>query len=147
MHDAPPSAPLRARLAELGRRLGEREAAHAADLSRAARRAAELRARVAEALDGFHAAARAAGAPHLEIEVSPTRPDDKHLRSVQFELARGRQRAVITVKARGEVTLVGPFRTGKTEGPCRTFPIDAEPEIETALGDFLERFLEEAAAP
>jgi hypothetical protein len=45
------------------------------------------------------------------------------------------------------VTLVGPFRTGKPEGPCKTFPWDAREELDAALGDFLERFLEEAATP
>jgi hypothetical protein len=53
----------------------------------------------------------------------------------------------VTVKARGEVTLVGPFHAGKVEGPCRSFPIGSDAEIETALADFLERFLEEAATP
>jgi hypothetical protein len=45
------------------------------------------------------------------------------------------------------VTLVGPFRQGKDEGPCKSFPIDAEAEIEPALGEFLARFLREAASP
>jgi hypothetical protein len=53
----------------------------------------------------------------------------------------------VTVKSRGEVTLVGPFRSGKEEGPCRSFPMDAELEISAALGDFLERFLDQAATP
>jgi 16S rRNA (cytidine1402-2'-O)-methyltransferase len=48
---------------------------------------------------------------------------------------------------RGEVTLVGPFQAGKDEGPCRTFPIESEREIDAALAGFLERFLEEAATP
>jgi hypothetical protein len=47
------------------------------------------------------------------------RTDDKHLRSVEFELSRGRYRAIVTAKSRGDVTFVGPFRTGKTEGPAR----------------------------
>jgi hypothetical protein len=51
------------------------------------------------------------------------------------------------VKSRGEVTLVGPFRDGKTEGPCKSFPFDAESELHDALGDFLEAFLEDAATP
>ena len=109
--------------------------------------AEKLRARVSDALGRFHQAAAAAGAPQLEPVVSDTRADDKHLRAVQFDVARGRYRAIVTVKARGEVTLVGPFRAGKDEGPCRTFPIDSESEIEGALASFLERFLEEAATP
>lgn len=62
-------------------------------------------------------------------------------------LSRARHRAVVTVKSKGEVTLVGPFRAGKNEGPCRSFPFAEEAELDAALGDFLERFLEEAVAP
>lgn len=145
--DTPRETDLRARLAAVGKRLGEREAAHAGALAEARAHAEALRARVAEGLEAFREAAAGQGAGHLGVEVSATRPDDKHVRAVQFELSRGRHRAIVTVKSRGEVTLVGPFRTGKPEGPCRTFPVDAGPEIGAALGDFLERFLEEAATP
>jgi len=75
------------------------------------------------------------------------RIDDKHLRSIEFDLSRGRYRAIITAKSRGDVTLVGPFRDGKTEGPCKSFPIDARDEVQGALAAFLESFLEEAATP
>lgn len=135
------------RFAALGRSLGEREAAHRADLDRARRCAESLREEVARSLDRFHEAAREAGAPHLRVDLSPIRPDDKHLRAVEFELVRGRHKAIVVAKSRGEVTLVGPFHIGKDEGPCRSFPFDARSEIEPALLDFLERFLEEAATP
>jgi len=141
-----PSA-LARRLEALGRAVGEREASHAAALGRARACAESLRDDVARALERFHAAVREAGAPHLEIGISPVRIDDKHLRAVEFELWRGRHRAIVVAKGRGEVTLVGPFRSGKTEGPCKTFPMEARDEIEGALGAFLERFLEEAATP
>ncbi len=141
------SSDLAERLEALGRELGSREAPFRDDLTRARGVAERLRDRVAGALGRFHRAAAAAGAPQLEAVVSETRADDKHLRAVQFDLSRGRYRAIVTVKARGEVTLVGPFRAGKDEGPCRTFPIDSESEIEAALAGFLERFLEEAATP
>lgn len=136
-----------ARFAALGRSLGEREAAHTADLDRARRCAESLRGEVACALEHFHEAAREAGAPHLQVDLSPIRTDDKHLRAVEFEILRGRHRAIVVAKSRGEVTLVGPFHVGKAEGPCRSFPFDARSEIEPALLDFLERFLEEAATP
>jgi len=142
-----PPADLGARLEALGRELGAREAAHQADLARACAVADKLQARVRSALARFERAAAAAGAPQLAARVSDTRPDDKHLRAVQFDLSRGRYRAIVTVKARGDVTLVGPFHAGKTEGPCRTFPIASEAEIEAALAGFLERFLEEASTP
>jgi hypothetical protein len=135
------------RLGALGRSLGEREAGHAAGLTEARRCAESLRACVAEALERFHAEAAAAGAPHLRIELGAVRVDDKHLRAVEFDLQRGRDKAIVTAKGRGDVTLVGPFHVGKTEGPCRSFPIEAEGELRRALGPFLERFLEEAATP
>jgi hypothetical protein len=138
---------LTARLTTLGRALGEREAEHAAGLERARKCVDELRAEVAAALDAFHRAAAAAGAPQLQIELSPVRIDDKHVRSVEFELSRGRYRAIVTAKSRGDVTFVGPFRSGKTEGPCKSFPIDAREEVSGALASFLESFLEEAATP
>jgi hypothetical protein len=139
--------PLAVRLAALGRELGEREASHGEGLIRARTCAESLRAEVAAALERFHRAAADSGAPHLQIELSPVRTDDKHLRSVEFDLRRGRYRAIVTAKSRGDVTLVGPFRDGKTEGPCKTFPIDARDEVQSALASFLERFLEEAATP
>jgi hypothetical protein len=138
---------LRERMARLGRELGEREGAHRAELEEARRRAAALRAQVGEALQAFREAVLAAGAPQLEVRLGELRPDDKHVRAVEFDLSRGRHRAIVTVKSRGEVTLVGPFHAGKAEGPCKTFPFAAEAELEKALGDFLERFLAEAATP
>jgi hypothetical protein len=150
MSEAPPSASaldFDDRFARLGRTLGEREREHAGKLAEARRCAETLRSAVAAALEDFHRAAREAGSSHLEIGLSDIRTDDKHVRAVEFEIFRGRHRAIVTAKSRGEVTLVGPFHSGKTEGPCRTFPFDTSPELRDALGDFLEQFLEEAAAP
>jgi hypothetical protein len=138
---------LTAHLATIGRTLGAREAEHGEGLERARKCIEDLRVEVAAALDAFHRAAAAAGAPHLRIELSPVRTDDKHLRSVEFELWRGRYRAIVTAKSRGDVTFVGPFRSGKVEGPCKSFPIDARDEVQGALASFLETFLEEAATP
>ena len=145
----PPGASekLRQKLAAMGENLGSREAAHRAALEQARKCIDALRDLVADALDSFHASTEAAGAPHLRIDLSEVRLDDKHVRALEFELRRGRYLGIITVKSRGDVTLVGPFRAGKNEGPCRTFPADAESEIHDALGQFLERFLEEAATP
>lgn len=135
------------RLAALGQSLGSREADHAAAIARAKRCAASVREDVAAALERFHAAVAEAGAPHLQIDLSKIRTDDKHLRAVEFDLSRGRHQAIVVAKAKGELTLVGPFRQGKVEGPCRSFPFDARDEIQRALGSFLESFLEEAATP
>ncbi len=143
----PPKADLRSRLAAAGSLLGARESTHRAGLDEASKRCESLRSLVDDAIEAFHTAATEAGAPHLRVEVTPLRLDEKHVRAVEFEVRRGRHAGVVTVKSRGDVTLVGPFRSGKAEGPCRTFPWDAEDEICRALGDFLLRFLEEAATP
>jgi len=135
------------RLERLGRSLGAREALHREGLEAAGARAERWRAEAESALARFHRAAAESGAPHLRVELSAVRLDDKHLRAVQFDLARGRHRALVTFPARGEVRLVGPFQAGKAEGPCRRLAPEAEEEIRAALGDLLERFLEEAATP
>jgi len=135
------------RFERLGRALGAREAEHARTLEEARSCAETLRAAVASVLEDFHRAAHAAGSPHLMIGLGDIRIDDKHVRAVEFELFRGRHRAIVTSKSRGEVTLVGPFHKGKAEKPCRSFPFDALQELREALGDFLEQFLEEAATP
>lgn len=140
-------SPLAERMAVLGRVLGEREADHGAAMAEARRCADRLRGEVGRALEVFHSAAHAAGAEHFEVVVSPLRIDDKHLRAVQFDLSRGRHRAIVTAKSRGDLTLVGPFRDGHAEGPCKSFPFDAQDEIQRALADFLESFLEAAATP
>ena len=135
------------RMAQLGKALGEREAVHRDAITEAWRRAGTLRLEVAAALGAFAREASQAGAAQLEVQLGDVRTDDKHIRSVQFDLARGRSRAVVTVKSRGEVTLVGPFHAGKAEGPCKSFPYGADDELRAALGDFLEKFIAEAANP
>ncbi len=142
----PPSS-LRERLAQVGELLGAREKPYAAAIESAHKRAESLRRLVADALEAYREAILRAGASQLDAQLGPLRTDDKHVRSVEFELTRGHHRAIVTVKSRGEVTLVGPFRAGKDEGPCKTFPFDAEGELHSALADFLAQFLEEAATP
>lgn len=138
---------LGARLEALGRALGAREAEHREALERAWACAERLHGAVAEAVERFHSGATEVGAPHIRVDLSDLRIDDKHVRAVEFDLVRGRHKAVVVVKARGEVTLVGPFQLGKTEGPCRSFPFEAKDEIREALGSFLEHFAEAAVSP
>lgn len=140
--------PLRERLAVAGRALGAREAPHRSALGEARARCGELHGRVRGALEAFHAAASAAGASHLALEVSEPRLDEKHVRAVEFELRRGRHVGLVIAKASREITLVGPFRAGKQEAPCRSLSFDAPgEEIDAALASFLERLVEEAATP
>jgi len=135
------------RMEAVGRAIGAREASHHDAVEAARERAQQLHETVATALAHFHGAAGSEGAAHLQVVLGEPRLDDKHVRAVEFDARRGRHRVIVTVKSRGEVTLVGPFHQGKTEGPCRTFPFDAEQEIEAALGTFLEAFLEQAFTP
>jgi hypothetical protein len=128
----------------LGRAMRDRESEHADDLAAARVFVTRVHAAVAKALADFNAAA---GLPQLAVELGEIRTDEKHVRAVEFDIVRGRQRAIVTAKSRGEVTLVGPFHRGKTEGPCKSFPFDAGPELQAALIEFLEQFLEAAAHP
>lgn len=138
---------LRTKLAALGTELGAREAGHAQSLEQARQTARELHQLVVNAVDGFHESATAAGAPHLRIEVTAPALDQKHVRAMEFEVRRGRTVGILTVKTRGEVTLVGPFRRGKNEGPCRSIALGEEAELGRALAEFLGRVVEEASAP
>jgi len=142
----PPDFPfdLGDRFERLGHALRDREAEHADDLDRARACAARMHATVAKALADFNAAA---GLPQLAVELGEIRTDEKHVRAVEFDMVRGRHRAIVTAKSRGAVTLVGPFQRGETEGPCRRFPFDAGPELQAELADFLEEFLEAAVNP
>ena len=149
--DAGPGDALGAALADVGQALGAREADHREALEAARAKAVELHARVERALGRYHEAIEAAGAPHLRVDIGAPRLDEKHVRSWEFELRRGRWRGLFVLKSRGELTLVGPFRTGKTEGPCKSFPFappgTTEPEIDAAPVKFVTHFLEEAATP
>ena len=142
-----PKVDLGERLEALGQTLGAREAEHREGIARARSCIEQLRGRIDVALERFHRAAEKAGAPHLRVLLGESRTDEKHLRAVEFDLRRGRHRAIVTAKSRGEVTLVGPFRVGKDEGPCRTFPLESDAELADALANFLESFLEKASTP
>lgn len=137
---------LEERLAELARQLVERERNHSTDLNRAFEYANKMHTRLASALEEFHALTLPE-APQLSIELGEPGVDEKHLHAVQFDLSRGRHRAIFTIKSRGEITMVGPFRVGKTEGPCRSFPVTAEAEIELALEELVLSFIQEAVRP
>jgi hypothetical protein len=144
---APSPVDLRERLAAKGRTLGERESPYRPALEEARVRCEALHRQTRAALEAFRDAAARAGAPHLALELSPPRLDEKHVRAVEFEVRRGRHVGLVVVKARGDVTFVGPFRTGKAEGPCRSLPADDPGAVEHALGEFLEQVAEEAATP
>jgi hypothetical protein len=146
-HPPPGAVELAVRLEELGLGFGARESSHQQGLRDARACLESLHGSVAKALERFHAAVARAGAPQLRVDLSEIRIDDKHLRAVQFDLTRGRHRAIVTARSRGDITLVGPFHAGKTEGPCVTFPLEGSEDFHAAFVGFLERFLEAAATP
>ena len=135
------------RMAALGGEVGRREASHGPQLEAARAKASVLHAQVSAALEQFHRACSEAGSPHLRIELGTPQLDAKHVRAIEFDLRRGRTRAIVVVKSRGDVTLVGPFAMGKAEGPCRSIAFDAEAELLEGLEDWMTRFLEEAVQP
>ena len=138
---------LRARLSALGAELGARESGDRESLERARQTADELHQVVVRALEAFHQSAAAAGSPHLRIETTEPALDQKHVRAMEFEVRRGRTVGIVTVKSRGDVTLVGPFRRGKNEGPCRSIAAEDQDELRQALSEFLGQVVEEASAP
>ncbi len=141
--------------AQVGRTLGEREAPHREGLEAARATANALHARVSAALEHYHAAIQTAGSPHLRVEIGDPRLDHKHVRSYEFVLKRGRHRGLFILKSKGQLTLVGPFREGKTEGPCQRIQLPysgssaaaSNDEVDAAIIEFVSKFLEEAATP
>lgn len=136
------------RIEALAARIAAGEAGRAAARDRARRLAEEIHREVTGAVARFAEAARRAGAPHLDlVEVGPVEPDDKSIRAFQFVIRRGRTRAVVVSKDRGEVMLVGPFREGGDQGPCRPFHLDtpgADPDdpgraLEALLVELIEQ--------
>ena len=89
---------LNERIEALARDLAERENNHSEAIEKARQKAIELHGRVAAAMDRFNLVV-GESVPYLQIAVSSPRIDDKHLHAVEFDLERGRHRAIVTVKA------------------------------------------------
>lgn len=136
---------VRDRWDELARELAERDAGLHDDLRQAWESAVALRERAASAVARFSRAASAAGADHLcDIVVSAVGPDQKHVDCVQFRVARGRFEILCVAKAKGSLTLVGPFKRGGTEGPCSDCPLSGR-EVEEALDARVEALIRQAS--
>ncbi len=105
-----------------------------------------LRRRAVGGIETFVRVARERGGTHLtDVAVGPVVPDEKHVDCLQFKVARGRWELTCVGKARGVVTLVGPYRRGKPEKPCAEFPLPGA-EADAALEDRLLDLLREASA-
>ena len=125
------------RLQDLARKLAARDRDLGPGLEAARKGAERLRAHAARCVEAFRATARSEGAAHLaEIEVGAVEPDEKHVDCVQFKVWRGRLEIVCVAKAKGTVTLVGPYKRGKTEKPCTDFALDGQ-DVERNLEDLL----------
>ena len=130
------------RFTTLGREIAAREAGRSDARRRARDLAARLHGEATAAVARFAAAAREAGAPHLDlITISPVEPDDKSIRAFQFKVRRGRFEAIVVCKDRGEVMLVGPFRRGDDEGPCNPIHLEEGQDAQRRIGEDLETLL------
>jgi hypothetical protein len=106
-----------------------------------------LRQAAAHAVDAFVARAQELGASHLaHVDVSEVLPDEKHVDCLSFRVRRGRFEllCIAVAGASPKIRTVGPFRRGKTEGPCADYDL-AAPQIEGELADRIEELLREAA--
>ena len=136
-----------ARFRKLAEELAARDPGLTARLRDVREAARELRDQAFEAVEAFRERAAELGAPYLgHIEVSAVEPDEKHVDCVQFRVSRGRTELLLIAIAEcaGKVRLVGPFKRGKSEGPCADAPLRG-PEVERALEERVERLLREAA--
>jgi hypothetical protein len=105
-----------------------------------------LRGRAALGIAAFVRVAEKSGAAHLtDVAVGPVESDEKHVDCLQFRVARGRWELTCVGKARGVVTLVGPYRRGAPEKPCAEFALPGS-EADAALEDRLLELLREASA-
>ena len=133
------------RFEALARELAERDHELPAQLAATAAPAERLHAHARACVEAFRRAARSRGAEHLTgIRVGPLEPDDKHIDCLQFRIERGRWGAVCVAKAKGTVTLVGPFKRGQAERPCRDHPLASE-AARDGLEDLLLALLRSAS--
>ncbi len=133
------------RFEELARQLSTRDRELSGDLARARTAAETLRAHAQACVEVFQATVCKEGADHLgHIEVGPVEPDAKHVDCLQFIVARGRFEAACVAKARGLITLVGPYKRGKTEKPCVDQPLSG-PEVEAGVEQLLLELIRQAS--
>lgn len=130
----------------LARELASRDGDLGAPLDEARRAAEALRERAVAAVAAFRGEASSRGAAHLaHVEVGEVEPDEKHVDAWQLHVRRGRWEIACVAKARGQITLVGPYKRFKAETPCRDVPFDG-PELEQGFDDLLLSLLREASS-
>ena len=115
------------RFEQLAAALARRDRELARELEPVRRALESVRETLGTSVRTFVETARAAGAEHLaHVEVGPVEPDEKHVDCLQVKVRRGRWEIVCVGKTRGVVTVVGPYRRGKPEQPCRDHAFGAE---------------------
>jgi len=131
---------------ELAGSLAARDAELAGGLDAARAAAQEMHARLVAHATAFRDEVEARGAPHLgHVEVGPVEPDEKHVDAVQVRVWRGRWEIVYVAKACGEMTLVGPYRVGKSDQPpCNTLAF-GDPGLRTGADELLLQLLRSAS--
>ena len=135
------------RFEKLARELALRDRDLSESLRDAGAAAEERRTHALACIDAFAAAARAEGAEHLtDVAVGPLGTDAKHVDCASFTVARGRWKSVCVAKAapKAKVTLVGPFKKGQPEKPCRDVPLRGE-ETRAGLEELLLALLEQGS--
>lgn len=133
-------------LRALARELASRDDGLGSSLDEARAAAERLRERAAAAVDAFRGEAESHGAAHLgHVDVSPVVPDEKHVDAWQFHVRRGRWEIACVAKARGQITLVGPYKRFKAEKPCRDLPFEGS-ELKQGFDGLLLALLREASS-
>jgi hypothetical protein len=134
-----------ARFEQLAAALADRDRDVSGSLEDVRRSLEALRERALASIEAFVRVACEHGSSHLtDIDVGPVEADEKHVDCVQFKVARGRWEITCVGKARGTITLVGPYCRGKPEKPCAHFPLPGA-EADAALEDLLLDLLREAS--
>lgn len=134
------------RFSELADELAARDPDAPARLEAARAPIERLRERADRAVQAFVARAEQLGASHLtHVEVSEVLPDEKYVDCWSYRIRRGRHEllCIAVAGASPKIRIVGPFRRGKTEGPCADHEIGA-PQTEADLLDRIEELLREA---
>jgi hypothetical protein len=134
------------RFEELAAELCARDRDLAVALRHAREHLGALREQARTQVAAFVAAVHREGSHHLaDLAVGPLEPDEKHVDCLQFKVRRGRWEIVAVAKPKGTVTLVGPYRLGKPERPCRDHTLPSE-EAQGGLAELLLALIREASA-
>lgn len=137
------------RIESLARELAARETRRITARRAAEERIHHLHDAAVAAVSSFDRIVGEEGASHLGLlRVGPVKPDDRSVRAFQFTIRRGRHRTIVITKDREDMVLVGPFKVGHLEAPCRTLHHqgnqDPSEQMESALEQLLVDLITES---